>query len=123
MKDGRTRMGHKLEQAVDMASGTVCGLTAGPTTGGDGAALPGTPDEAGRRLEWLGLEAREVVCDKGYRSSATMRELAGRGERSYVSEPSPTCSPPAACGARTEAGTRTSSSACWCTRPGSTSGF
>ena len=87
MKDGRTRMGHKLEQAVDMDSGAVCGVTVGPTTGGDCASLPKTLDEAGRQLERLGPEAREAVCDKGYHSNATMKDLAGRGVRSYVSEP------------------------------------
>ncbi|WP_423929416.1 transposase [Candidatus Palauibacter sp.] len=87
MKDGRTRMGHKLEQAVDMDSGAVCAVTVGPTTGGDSASLPATLDEAGRQLEGVGTEVREVVCDKGYHSNATMKELAGRGVRGYVSEP------------------------------------
>lgn len=87
MKDGRTRMGHKLEQAVDMDSGALCAVTVQPTVGGDCASLPKTLDEAGRQLERLGLEAREVVCDKGYHSNATMKDLAGRGVRSYVSEP------------------------------------
>ena len=87
MKDGRTRMGHKLEHAVDMSSGAVCGLTVQPTTGGDCASLPKTLGEARGQLERLGLEARELVCDKGYHSNATMKRLAGLGLRGYVSEP------------------------------------
>ncbi|WP_425155538.1 transposase [Candidatus Palauibacter sp.] len=87
MKDGRTRMGHKLEQAVDMSSGAVCGVTVQPTTGGDSRSLPKTLEEARRQLERLGLGAREVVCDKGYHSNATVKHLAGLGVRGYVSEP------------------------------------
>ena len=34
MKDGRTRMGHKLEQAVDMSSGAVCGADGAADDGG-----------------------------------------------------------------------------------------
>ncbi|WP_419941304.1 transposase [Candidatus Palauibacter sp.] len=87
MKDGRTRMGHKLEHAVDMSSGAVCGLTVQPTTGGDCASLPKTLGEARGQLERVGAEVRELVCDKGYHSNATMKRLAGLGVRSYVSEP------------------------------------
>ncbi|WP_423925339.1 transposase [Candidatus Palauibacter sp.] len=87
MKDGRTRMGHKLEQAVDMSSGAVCGLTVQPTTGGDSSSLPQTLAEARGQLERVGVEVREVVCDKGYHSNATMKRLAGLGVRGYVSEP------------------------------------
>ena len=87
MKDGRTRMGHKLEQAVDMSSGAVCGLTVQPTTGGDSSSLPQTLAEARGQLERVGVEVRELVCDKGYHSNATMKRLAGLGVRGYVSEP------------------------------------
>ena len=87
MKDGRTRMGHKLEQAVDMETGAVCGVTVQPTVGGDCASMPKTLEEARGQLERVGLDAREVVCDKGYHSNATMKHLAGLGVRGYVSEP------------------------------------
>ena len=76
-----------LEQAVDMFSGALCAVTVQPTTGGDCRSLPKTPEEAGPQLERLGLEAREVVCEKGCHSNATMRELAGRDVRGYASDP------------------------------------
>ena len=87
MKDGRTRLGHKLEQAVDLESGAVVGVTVQTTDGGDVASLPETLDEAERRLAELGAGAAEVVCDKGYHSNRTMTELEDRGLRGYVSEP------------------------------------
>ena len=51
------------------------------------ASLAETLDEAAEQLAELGGEAAEVVCDKGYHSNKTMEDVAGRGLRSYVSEP------------------------------------
>ena len=44
-------------------------------------------DEAGRPLGSVGVEAQEVVADKGYPSNATLTHLTDRGLWSYVSEP------------------------------------
>ena len=87
MKDGRTRLAHKLKQAIDMESEAVVGTTVQTMDGGDTASLPNTLDEAQRELAELGAEPREVVADKGYHSNKTMTEIEGRGLRSYVSEP------------------------------------
>ena len=87
MKDGRTRLAHKLEQAIDMESGAVVATTVQTMDGGDTASLPVTLDEAERQLAEVGAEPREVVADKGYHSNRTMTEVEGRGLRSYVSEP------------------------------------
>ena len=40
MKDGRTRLAHKLEQAVDMETGAVVATTVQTMDGGDTASLP-----------------------------------------------------------------------------------
>ena len=88
MKDGRTRLGHKLEQAVDLDSGAIAGTTVQTMDGGDTGSLEETLDEADRRLAEAGAgAAREVVADKGYHSNKTMTDLKERGKRSYVSEP------------------------------------
>ncbi len=89
MKDGRTRLAHKFEQAVDpdMETGAVVAATVQTMDGGDTASLPVTLDEAERQLAEVGVEPREVVADKGYHSNQTMTELRDRGQRSYVSEP------------------------------------
>ncbi len=53
MKDGRTHLAHKLEQAVDLESGAVVGVTVQTMDGGDVASLGETLDEAaGRRRKW-----------------------------------------------------------------------
>ena len=44
-------------------------------------------DEAERQLEEAGVEAKEVVADKGYHSNATMTGGEGAELRTYVSEP------------------------------------
>ena len=87
MKDGRTRLAHKLEVGVDMESGAVAGVTVQTMDGGDTASLPVTLDETERRLAEAGAEPKEVVGDKGYHSNATMTGVSERGLRSYVSEP------------------------------------
>ena len=87
MKDGRTRLAHKLELGVDMETGAVAGVTVQTMDGGDTASLPVTLDETERRLAEVGAEPKEVVGDKGYHSNATMTDTSERGLRSYVSEP------------------------------------
>ena len=91
MKDGRTRMAHKAEHVVDMESGAVAGVVLHGADQGDTETVDGTLNETGERLEAAGVEApsdgREVVCDKGYHSDATMVGLKHSEVRSYVSEP------------------------------------
>ena len=87
MKDGRTRLAHKLEVGVDMETGAVAGVTVQTMDGGNSASMPVTLDETERRLAEVGAEPREVVADKGYHSNATMTGVKERGQRSYVSEP------------------------------------
>ena len=87
MKDGRTHLAHKLEQAADMDTGAIVAVTVQTMDGGDCASMPNTLKEAERQLEALDIQPREAVADKGYHSNATMKELKRRGMRSYVSEP------------------------------------
>lgn len=87
MKDGRTRLSHKLEAAVDTDTGAVAAVTVQTTDGGDCASLPATLDEAQRNLAQVSAEPKEVVADKGYHSNATLLDLRERRLRSYVSEP------------------------------------
>ena len=87
MKDGRTHLSHKLEQAVDMETGAVVAVTVQTHDGGDTASLPVTLDAAEEHLSAVDVKPQEVVADKGYHSNQTMKEVAGRGLRSYVSEP------------------------------------
>ena len=65
MKDGRTRLAHKLEQAVGRADG---GRDDGAGDGWRRLGLASELDEAERQLAEVGAEPREVVADKGYHS-------------------------------------------------------
>src|ERR1019366_9203313 len=88
MKDGRTKLAHKAEHAVDLADGAVLAVTVQPADRGDTASYVETLDAAqqeAKKAHPLGIE--EVVMDKGYHSGAVLVNLAAREIRSYVPEP------------------------------------
>lgn len=97
MKDGRTHLAHKVEQAVDMTSGAVVAVTLQPADRGDTASVRETVCEAGEQIATVGGEEKnqgvnpegpkEVVLDKGYHSNEVLAELAEWKVRSYCSEP------------------------------------
>ena len=78
MKDGRTHLAHKFEQAVDMETGAVVAVTVQTMEGETTASLPVTLDEAERQLAKVEVEPREVVADKGYHSNQTMTGVQSR---------------------------------------------
>jgi transposase len=94
LKDGRTALAYKAEQAVDMESGAIVAVTTHGGAAADTESIGETVAEAGvavaeqvveRAVNQAGIE--EVVADKGYHSNEVMRELAEWGLRSYVAEP------------------------------------
>lgn len=88
MKDGRTKLAHKAEHAVDLSDGAVLAVTVQPADRGDTASYVETLDAAQREASKAhpdGIE--EVVMDKGYHSGAVLMDLAERNLRSYVPEP------------------------------------
>ena len=87
LKDGRTRLGHKVEEAVDLETGAVVAVTA-PEELGDPQTLGETLRMAQEEVEAVGSGApvREVVADKGYHSNKTVLELKELGLRGYLSE-------------------------------------
>ena len=95
MKDGRTRLAYKVEQAVDLETGAIVATTTHPGATGDTTSVRETVPAAGEavaeqiskseKVNAAGVE--EVVADKGYHSAATLGTLAEWGVRSYVSEP------------------------------------
>jgi len=101
MKDGRTHLAHKVEQAVDLGSGAVVAVTIQPADRGDTATLKETLAEAGEAIAEVAGETNneevgervnpkgpaEVVLDKGYHSSATLVDLKQGEVRTYCSEP------------------------------------
>jgi transposase len=88
MKDGRTKLAHKAEHAVDLASGAVLAVTVQPADRGDTTSYTKTLEVAqseAQQAHPAGIE--EVVMDKGYHSGAVLVDLAAREIRSYVPEP------------------------------------
>lgn len=88
MKDGRTKLAHKAEHAVDLADGAVIAVTVQPADRGDTSSYSETLDAAqveASNAHPMGIA--EAVMDKGYHSGAVLLDLAGRGIRSYVPEP------------------------------------
>jgi transposase len=94
LKDGRTALAYKAEQAVDMQSGAILAVTTHAGAVADTETLHQTICEAGVAVcELLDEPAvaaegvQEVIADKGYHSNETMRQLRGLQVRSYIAEP------------------------------------
>jgi len=101
MKDGRTRLAHKAEHAVDLDSGAVVAVTLQAADKGDTTTLDETLIEAGRAVAELVVEQakspscditvnihgiEELVADKGYLSGAVLKRVKSYGVRSYIPE-------------------------------------
>lgn len=96
LKDGRTRLAYKDEQAVDLDTGAVVAVVVHPGDRGDGQSFSGTLGEAEQNLVSI-REAEaakdphshieEAVGDKGYHSNHVLLQCHERGLRTYFSEP------------------------------------
>jgi Transposase DDE domain len=90
MKDGRTHLAHKAEQAVDLETGAVVGVTVQDANEGDTTTSRETLIEAAEQIETVlpeGDGLQEVVGDKGYHSNDSLVDLEAVGVRTYISEP------------------------------------
>jgi transposase len=100
LKDGRTALAYKAENAVDMETGAIVAVTTHGGAAADTATLEETVIAAGIAVaELLGektpegncpvhpLGVEEVVADKGYHSNDVAVALDDMGVRSYVAEP------------------------------------
>lgn len=88
MKDGRTRLAHKAEHAVDLSSGALVAVTLQAADQGDTTTIEETLKQAQaavREVNERGVE--ELVCDRGYHSGAVLKQLEREGVRSYLPEP------------------------------------
>jgi transposase len=88
MKDGRTHLAHKAEHAVDLSSGALLAVTLQPANAGDTSTIHQTLAEAQSVASQIRDKgAEEVVADKGYHSSAVLKELHDQAVRTYIPEP------------------------------------
>lgn len=100
LKDGRTALAYKAENAVDMETGAIVAVTTHSGAAADTTTVMETVMEAGIAVADLIEEktpegqyevhpegVQEVVADKGYHSNEVMVGMAELGVRSYVAEP------------------------------------
>jgi len=90
MKDGRTHLAHKTENAVDLETGVVVGVTVQPADSGDTTTMIETLITAAEQVEAVLPQSegiQEVVADKGYHSTERMVDMNRIGLRTYISEP------------------------------------
>jgi transposase len=100
LKDGRTALAYKAENAVDMETGAIVAVTAHGGAVADTATVEETVIEAGVAVAELltaepakGAHAvhvggvEEVVADKGYHSNQVAVSLGELGIRTYIAEP------------------------------------
>src|SRR4051794_12678038 len=100
LKDGRTALAYKAENAVDMETGAILAVTTHGGAAADTSTVQDTVIEAGIAVADLIDEktpegkyevhsegVQEVVADKGYHSNEVAVGLAELGVRSYIAEP------------------------------------
>jgi transposase len=100
LKDGRTALAYKAENAVDMETGAIVAVTTHGGAAADTATVKETVIEAGVAVaELLTAEppegnyqvhaggVEEVVADKGYHSSEVVVGLSELEVRTYIAEP------------------------------------
>src|SRR6478609_5949903 len=100
LKDGRTALAYKAENAVDMETGAIVAVTTHGGAAADTVTVEATVIEAGAAVAELvtaeppagkyqvhpgGVE--EVVADKGYHSNEVAVGLSELGVRTYIAEP------------------------------------
>lgn len=100
LKDGRTALAYKAENAVDMETGAIVAVTTHGGAAADTATVQETVIEAGIAVAGLIAEktpegeyemhpfgVEEVVADKGYHSNDVAVGLTEMGVRTYIAEP------------------------------------
>jgi transposase len=100
LKDGRTALAYKAENAVDMETGAIVAVTTHGGAAADTTTIQETVIDAAIAVADLMNEkteqgkyevhpdgVQEVVADKGYHSNDVLRGLAEMEVRTYIAEP------------------------------------
>lgn len=93
MKDGRWRLAHKAEHAVDLETGAIVAVTLQGADEGDTSTIVETAIAAATHVEDAHANVdeptalQEAVADKGYHSNQTLVDFQAVGVRTYFSEP------------------------------------
>jgi hypothetical protein len=91
LKDGRTRLAHKPEHAVDLDTGAIVAAEIHLADQGDTATLPETLEVAEANLAAVDAaptaqDPAELVADKGYHSRGGLKDLEDGAWRSRIAE-------------------------------------
>jgi transposase len=91
LKDGRTRLAHKPEHAVDLDTGAIVAAEIHAADRGDAATLPETLEAAEANLAAVDAaptpeDPAELVADKGYHSRDGLKELEDGVWKSRIAE-------------------------------------
>jgi hypothetical protein len=100
LKDGRTRLAYKAEHVVDMESGVVIAAEIHDADRGDTATVVASVEAARVNAERAKGDrsgsddeppappkTMSLVADKGYHKAELLKDLKGRGYRTYISVP------------------------------------
>ena len=89
LKDGRTRMAYKLENAMDIESRITVAAEVHSADKGDTQTIGKTLLAADATTMRAGVEGgiTSVIADRGYHSDAVLHELNSTGYRTYIAEP------------------------------------
>jgi hypothetical protein len=91
LKDGRTRLAHKPEHAVDLDTGAIVAAEIHAADRGDTATLPETLEAAEANLAAVDAaptpeDPAELVADKGYHSRDGLKDLEDGAWKSRIAE-------------------------------------
>jgi transposase len=91
LKDGRTRLAHKPEHAVDLDTGAIVAAEIHLADRGDTATLPETLEVAEANLAAVDAaptaqDPAELVADKGYHSRGGLKDLEDGAWKSRIAE-------------------------------------
>ena len=106
MKDGRTRLAHKAEHAVDLETGAVVGVSVQDADAGDTQTMLDTLVVAAEQLD--------AVQPSGDGFAARAANACCGSAANAWSVPTRISTPPGGCAGCICADTATSSSVCWC---------
>lgn len=96
LKDGRTALAFKVENAVDMETGAIVAVTTHGGAAADTETVEGTVIEAGVAVAGVAGEqaqevhvegVQEVVADRAYHSNEVLRSMEEMQVRTYIAEP------------------------------------
>ena len=88
MKDGRTRLAYKAENAVDVESSVILASEIHAADQADASTILATTESVDERRDAMGIEGQvEYIGDRGYHSDDVVATLHERGHGACIADP------------------------------------